>query len=332
MEQQPKPRAYILHGDDTFAIKDVILELKSRLKNTSALEWNFLIFDGRSTTVEQLETAGKSLPFLDKRRLTILNHPLALIQGDANRKRILSLLETLPQESAVVLAEYRPLQTDDDKKKKKKHLLQKWAAEMGEKVFIKEYSVHIGGQLTGWIISRARNLGGEFEPQAASKLAKLVGSDVRLADQEINKLLMYVNYERPVTETDVEELTALLPEGGIFALVDALGNRNREKAVSEFHRLLADNDVQSIFGMIVRQFRLLVQSREIIDQQGGKQEIANLLKVHPYVGEKLAGQARHFTQPQLDGIFHRLLEIDSGLKTGKMSTDLSIDLLIAEIT
>ena len=66
-------------------------------------------------------------------------------------------------------------------------------------------------------------------------------------------------------------------------------------------------------------------------QQGAEKEIASRLKVHPFVGKKLASQARQFSQAQLDAIFHRLLEIDSGLKTGKMSIDLSIDLLIAEI-
>ena len=332
MEQQQKPVVYIFYGDDVVAINESIAELKSRIGDPSTTELNYSAIDGRSLAIEQLETAGRSLPFLADRRLTVLNHPLALMQSEANRKRVMALLEALPDKSAVVLAEHRPLQNAKEKRQGKKHWLLKWGEKMGGKVYAREYSAPSDSQLTGWIIERARKMGGEIEPQAASKLAKLVGSDVRLADQEINKLLMYVNFERPVTETDVEELTALQPEGGIFDLVDALGNRNRKKAISEFHRLLVDNDVQSIFGMIVRQFRLLVQSREIIDQQGGKQEIANLLKVHPYVGEKIAGQARHFTQPQLDGIFHRLLEIDSGLKTGKMSTDLSIDLLIAEIT
>ena len=331
MEQQQKPVVYIFYGDDVVAINESIAELKSRIGDPSTTELNYSALDGRSLAIEQLETAGRSLPFLADRRLTVLNHPLALMQGEVNRKRVLSLLETLPDESAVVLAEFGPLKTEKEKKRMKPWLL-KWAKSMGRKVYVKEYSAPRDSQLTGWIIERARKMGGEIQPQAAASLAKLIGDDVRLAEQEIIKLLTYVNYERPVTETDVEELIALLPEGGIFDLVDALGNRNRKKAISEFHRLLADNDVLSIFGMIVRQFRLLVQSREIIDQRGGKQEIANLLKVHPYVGDKLAGQARHFTQPQLDGIFHRLLEIDSGLKTGKMSTDLSIDLLIAEIT
>ena len=332
MEQQQKPVVYIFYGDDGVAINETIAELKSRIGDASTTELNYVTLDGRSLAIEQLETAGRSLPFLADRRLTVLNHPLALMQSDVNRKRVIALLEALPDESAVVLAEFGPLQTEKEKRKRVKPWLLKWANSMGQKVYIKKYSAPRDSQLTGWIIARARKMGGEIEPKAANSLTKLIVDDVRLADQELIKLLTYVNYERPVSETDVEELTALLPEGGIFDFVDALGNRDREKATSEFHRLLVDNEIQNIFGMIVRQFRLLVQSREILDKQGGKQEITSLLRVHPYVGGKLADQARHFSQPQLDNIFHRLLEIDSGLKTGKMSTDLSVDLLIAEIT
>jgi DNA polymerase-3 subunit delta len=328
MEQQ-KPVVYLFHGDDIIAINEAIAELKSRIGDPSTAELNFLALDGRAASIEQIDTAGRSMPFLAKRRVTVLNHPLSLMQNDDNRKRILVLLENIPDQSAVVLVEHEPLQTQRDKRQGKLHWLQKWAASMGGKVFAREYSVP---QLSGWIVARVRKMGGEIEPRAASRLSDLVGNDVRLAEQEIIKLLTYVNYERPVSEADVIGLTALQPEGFIFDFVDALGARNQKKAVNEFHRLLVDSDIQNIFGMIVRQFRLLVQSREILDQRGGEQEIAKRLGVHPFVGGKLAHQARQFSQVQLDAIFHRLLEIDAGLKTGKMSIDLSIDLLIAEIT
>jgi DNA polymerase-3 subunit delta len=329
MTQQQKPVVIILHGDDIVAINEEITRLKERVGDPSTAELNFSILDGRTASIEQMETAGRSMPFLAERRMTVLYHPLAMMQKEGSRKRVLAFMESLPDESAFVLAEDKPLQTPRDKRQGKMHWLQKWAASIEGKVFIREYSIP---QLSGWIMNRARKLGGEFEGAAASKLENMVGDDVRLAEQEIVKLLTFVNYERPVTAADVEELTALIPEGGIFDFVDALGERDRKKAANQFHRLLMDGDIQNIFGMIVRQFRLLVQSREIIDQQGGEKEIASRLKVHPFVGKKLAWQARHFSQAQLDAIFHRLLEIDSGLKTGKMSIDLSIDLLIAEIT
>lgn len=325
---QQKPVVYLFHGDDIVSINEAIADLRSRVGSPSTAELNFSILDGRSVSVEQVETACQTLPFLADRRLTVIKYPQALMQNGANRKRILDSLETLPDKCAVVLFEPQPLQSPRDKRNGIQHYLQKWAASMGGKVYVRE---SILPHMPGWIIQRARKMGGEIEPRAANRMSSLVGSDVYLAEHEIVKLLTYVNYERPVTEADVVELTALQQDGFIFDFVDALGDRDRKKAVNEFHRLLADSDVQNIFGMIVRQFRLLVQSREIIDQRGGEREIASKLGVPGFVGEKLAHQAKQFSQAQLDAIFHRLLEIDSRLKTGQMSIDLSIDLLIADL-
>jgi DNA polymerase-3 subunit delta len=332
MEQERKPVVYVFHGDDDLAIGESIADLKSKLGDPSTVELNFTSLDGRSLSVDQLEMAGKSMPFLAKRRLTVLNYPLAYMQNDLNRKRVLAFLEDLPEDNAVVLAEFRPLLSDKDKRQGKTHWLEEWGNTRGDKFYIKEFTLSQGPQLVGWILKRARKAGGEFEPEAAHLLASLVGSDVRLAGQEITKLLTYANYERPVSKEDVEQLTENLAEGAIFEFVDALGNRNRKKAISEYHRLLADQDQQRIFGMIVRQFRLLLLAREILDQNGGEGDLTRRLRTHPYVSRKIAHQARHFSQPQLDGIYHRLLDIDSDLKSGVMSGDLNVDLLITEIT
>jgi DNA polymerase-3 subunit delta len=325
---QQKPVVYLFYGDDIVSLNEAIADLRSRVGPSSTAELNFSVLDGRSVSVEQVETACRTLPFLADRRLTVIKYPLALMQNDADRKRILDSLETLPDECAVILFEPQPLQSARDKRNGIQNYLQKWAAMMGGKVFVRESNLP---HLPGWIIQRARKMGGEIEPRAANRISTLVSSDVYLAEQEIVKLLTYVNYERPVTEADVVALTALQQDGFIFDFVDALGDRDRKKAVNEFHRLLADSDIQNIFGMIVRQFRLLVQSREIIDQGGGEREIVSKLGVHKFVSKKLTYQAKQFSQGQLDAIFHRLLEIDSGLKTGQMSIDLSIDLLIAEL-
>jgi DNA polymerase-3 subunit delta len=332
MTSEQKPVVYLFHGDDELAISEAIGELKSRLGAPSTIELNLTTLDGRSLSIEEFETSGKSMPFLAERRLTILNHPLAYLKQESNRKRMLTFLEELPEENAVVLAEFRPLLSVRDRNQGRTHWLEKWGQTMGEKFFLKEFTLAKGSQLTRWIIQRARKNGGEFEPAAASQLASRVGEDIRTADQEIVKLLTYVNYERPVSIDDIEQLTEGMQEGAIFEFVDALGNRDRKKAMNEYHRLLRDQDPQPVFGMIVRQFRLLLLSREILDQNGGETDITSQLKTHPYVSRKIASQARQFSQTQLEGIYRRLLDIDSDLKTGVMSGDLNVDLLITEVT
>ncbi len=332
MVPERRPVVYLFHGDDDLAISEAIANIKSKLGDQASIELNLTSLDGRSLSIEEFETSSKSLPFLAERRITILNHPLAYLQDESNRKRVLALLESLPDENAVILAEFESLLTSRERNKGKTHWLEKWGRTMGDRFYSKEFNQVRGSQLTGWIQSRAKKRGGEFEPAAANRLASLVGEDIRMADQEITKLLTYVNYERSVNIDDVENLTEGAQEGAIFDFVDALGNRDRKKASSEYHRLLVDEDPQRVFGMIVRQFRLLLLSREILDHNGGEAAITEKLKTHPYVSGKIARQARQFSQLQLEAIYNRLLEIDSEMKTGQMTGDLNVDLLIAEIT
>ena len=332
MEPEKTPVIYVFHGDDELAITETIGILKARLGDPSIVDMNLTTLDGRNFSIEDFETASKSMPFVADRRLIIVSHPLAYMSHESNRSRLLMLLEQMPEQNAAILVEYRPLLSEREQRQGKTHWLQEWGNTMGAKVFIKGFMVLRGSQLTGWIMARARQAGGEFEPRAAGLLASLVGDDLRLADQEITKLLTYVNYERPVEEKDVNELTPLLEERNIFELVDALGNRDRKTAIGVFHQLLVDQDQMQIFSMIVRQFRLLLLTREIMDHNGMEADIARRLKLHPFVARKISVQARRFSQNQLDTIYRLLLEIDSETKTGVMSVDINVDLLIAEIT
>jgi DNA polymerase-3 subunit delta len=83
--------------------------------------------------------------------------------------------------------------------------------------------------------------------------------------------------------------------------------------------------------MIVRQFRLLLQAREILEANGSPDDIARTLKQHPYVAQKIAGQAKHFDLPTLEDIYHQLLKIDVDGKTGGMDVGLALDVLIAQL-
>ncbi len=182
------------------------------------------------------------------------------------------------------------------------------------------------------IQSTAKKAEGQITPAAAELLATLVDNDPRLADQEVEKLLAYVNYSRPVDFDDVQAITADTGGGDIFALVDALGSQDGRKAMGMLQRLLEYQDYYAIFGMVVRQFRLLIQSRELIDQGGQAGDIQRQLHQHPFVAEKLLGQARRFALPELERVYRRLLETDEAVKTSKMPERLALETFVAGVT
>ena len=260
------------------------------------------------------------------------------IDGKKNeeQKKFLELLDSLPQTTALVLVVEDTLVTKRDKsyweKLSARHWLIKWVKGAGGRAWIKDCALPTSREMTGWVQRKVKELGGEFRADAAARLAEYVGTNTQRAVQEITKLLTYVNYAKPVTAEDVALLTAQDQEGNIFDLVDAIGERNGCKALEALQILLETNDALDLFGMIARQFRLLLEAREIIDEGGDAGQVRNDLNLHPYVARKISTQASRFTMPKLEEIYRRLLKIDLDMKTGGMPGDVAFEVLIAELT
>jgi DNA polymerase-3 subunit delta len=185
--------------------------------------------------------------------------------------------------------------------------------------------------MTGWVLTYAKGQGGQFDQRGAAELSAHIGNDTRLAALEVDKLLTYVDYKRPVNADDVNLLTTSVNTVNIFDMVDAVATQNSRRAVHLLHDLLEQQEPISLFFMIVRQFRLLIQAREILDEGGGAEQIEQELKQHPYVAKKLADQAHRFSMTRLEEIYHRLFEMDEAMKTNQVSLDLSLDTFIASL-
>lgn len=328
------PTVYVLTGEDEYAIAQQVANLQAKLGDASIAEMNTTRLDGATYNPDQLLTVAGAMPFLARRRLVILSNPLAkLANSQPAREKFRKQLEQIPPTTALVLIEYRTLTRPQDRKDPKKvHWLERWAEDHPNFALFKNFPAPKGGELTKRIMKLAEEAGGKIDGQAAGRLAVLVDEDIRLAAQEIDKLLAYVNYTRTITSEDVEAVTADSNEGDVFTLVDQLSARNGREALNELHRLMEYNDYYALFGMIVRQFRLLIQSREILDGGGQKGDIQRVLKQHPFVAEKLAGQSQRFSVAELETAYHRLVEVDQAVKTSRAPDNLALEFFIASFT
>lgn len=328
----PAPVVYLLHGDDEFAIAQFVSEIEDKLGDPALASMNITRLDGRTYNLDELLSVAGAMPFMTRRRMVILTHPLTRLTSPSARQKFLAQLSQVPPSTALVLIEHKPLTDERARRKGDVNWLEKWALAAGDRVFMRSFPLPKGKAMERWILEHGRTAGGEISPQAAELLATLVGDDPRLAGQEIQKLLTFVNYHRPVQPEDVESLTADMGQGDIFAMVDALGNQDGRRAIGMLHRLLEEQDPVSIFGMIVRQFRLLLLAREVLDNGGRTGEIARELKIPPFVAEKVSVQARHFDLPVLETVYHRLVEIDEAMKTSQMEGGLALDTFVAAFT
>ena len=319
------PNIYFLFGNDEFAISRKLKEFESDFSDPTSADLNTARLEARSMTEDDLGNALNAMPFLARRRLVLLGNPSSKYNNPAARKKFLELIQKMPETTRLAMHEtVEPRETD-------KHWLVKWAEKNKALIQTRAFMLPRLKDMAGWIVNETKSQGGKIDPRAAEMLKDMVGAEPRQAGMEIAKLLAYVNWARPVTGQDVEAVCIVTSQQSVFDFVDALANGNGRSAQHLLHRLLETEDEFSLWGMVVRQFRLLIQAREILDGGGKKEDVARALGVHPFVAEKAAQQAARFSIDSLEAIYHWLLNIDERVKTSQVTLDLALDTLVVEL-
>jgi DNA polymerase III subunit delta len=332
----------ILHGNDEQAIEELLRQQIMTLPSPdpATAELNTVQMEGQRASFNELQTAVLSMPFLAEKKLIIIRNGLTLCKSKETQQAFLHLLDSLPPYAILAL-----IIADEGKNRKnkqgqweftwdtlnEKHWLMLWLKTHAETALLRSFSLPTQDRLPQWLMEKAREKGGALSSTAAFALANAVGADTRILTNELDKLLLYVNYAREVTEADVHLLTSQQQQTNVFDMIDALSNQRHEVAYRLLHQTLADEDSLRVFGMITRQFRLLIQANELLAEGGQEADIARELKQHPFVAKKLSQQARNFSFAELKRLYQQLQQLDSEIKVGKIQPNLAMELFIGQM-
>jgi DNA polymerase-3 subunit delta len=314
---------YLLHGENGLQRQEALAKIVAESGLTADFrDMNTEILEGPVSTSD-LRRACSTMPFLGEVRIVVARDVLTKARSEAVRE----IVEFLPEMAPTTLLVF-----DENKTLPKNHPLLKniKAAD----IEVQHFTVPDTRSLPGWIVQRTRSYNRQIEGRAAAILAQNIGGNLRLLDQEIQKLMLYAGDRGEITVEDVRVMVPYIQSADvIFQLVDAVGQRDGRRAADYLHRLLAVGEHPlGIFGMVVRQFRLLIQIRWLIDQHYAQPQIVSRLKLHPYVAKKVSAQAGHFTPAQLRDAYDLLAGADLSIKRGEVPADIALDLLVAQLT
>lgn len=194
---------------------------------------------------------------------------------------------------------------------------------------VKEYLLPRNNELVTWVKKKAQAEKAIFNPKALELLIAMVGNDLWQLDAEIQKLSNYKK-GKEITAEDVNLLVRGKFNDDIFQLMDAIGTKNRIKALKLFQDQIDSgaNDVY-LLTMLERQFRINLQIKEALGEQNlSANKLASELGMHPFVVQKTMQQCHNFSLAQLKDIYSKLLDFEIKLKTTKINFELLFDLLI----
>jgi len=200
-------------------------------------------------------------------------------------------------------------------------------------------------EIVRFIKKQSESLGGVISNQAAQLLISLIGNNLWQIENELTKLVNYKflktpklfktkSYVKPpvIEIEDVKQLVRGNLDENIFALTDAISNKNRKLAAE----LIEDQNKAGlsdghILTMVIRQFRILMQVRQALDSGFTSKKIISSLKLHPFVAQKGINQVRNFNLIYLKKTFDDLINIEYKTKLGQTSAKLMLNLLISKI-
>ena len=333
---------WLFHGEDELTRSEELLRHRAGLGDPTTADLNTTVLDGRTLNHSDLVGACEAMPFMAAKRLVIVQdywsrfepaesgrgRGKALKISESEQKLIGAIkgtLGTLPDSTDLIFSESRPL-------KQSNPVFATLPKEAG-KAETRQFALPKPYELERWIEKRTSGKGGTITSQAAQELARLVGGELRQLDHEIDKLLAFVNYARDVGIGDVRSVVSASQSDDIFALVDAIGMRQRPKAIHALHDLLnAGAAPQYILNMIERQFRILLQVKEMKANGVANADIQRALNIWSnWVMEKDISQAQNFSQAALLHHYARLADVEQDTKTGVVDERLALDLLVTEL-
>jgi len=149
---------------------------------------------------------------------------------------------------------------------------------------------------------------------------------------EVDKLKCLKLEEKVITIDDINEAVIKLTGDNIFSLIDAIIMKNKKKAYSITQELIdKGEDISKIIIMVADQFRLMYQVKTYLKQGHTKEEIAGILKIHPYRVKLAIEKGYNYSSKDLLTNLEYFFDLDYMIKSGNNSPKLCFELFLANL-
>jgi len=309
---------FLFYGNEGYLIKQRERALVERLVPAGAEQMNLSIFEDKSFSIEDLLYAAEALPFFNDNRLVIVRNAGFFKTRKADGETIASYLPNVPPSTTLLIIE-----NEVDKRSK----LYK---EINKNGTVTEFVPLQEKELIKWVVSLFKEKGSIIAPGVAAQLLRTTSFSMEAVCSEAEKLIHYTN-GKTITSEDINAVCTKSVESRIFELTGAIGGKRADEALQMYHNMVSLKESPiMILTMITRQFRQILQCGALAHQKRSNDEIANILSLRPFVVREYLANSRNFTAATLIKALRDCLEADLNIKTGKMSDQLSVEMLIVK--
>lgn len=306
---------YFLYGEEDYLKK----QYKEKLTKAMIPEgdtMNYAYYEGKGINVREVIDLAETMPFLGERRLIVIENSGFFKNACPE---LAEYIKQLPETTYFIFVE-----SEVDKRGK----LYKAVKEKGR---IVELPRQDENTLIRWILGNVKRENKKITEKAIRHFLTKCGTDMENLQKEMEKLFCYTLNKDHIDIEDIDEICTTQITNQIFEMVNKVAGKKQKEALDLYYDLLALKEPpMRILFLLTRQFRLLLEVKEMDRAGYGRKEIAAKAGLHPFVVGKYQAQCKDFSAESLRRILEESADIEESVKTGRLQDSLAVELFIVK--
>jgi DNA polymerase III subunit delta len=298
---------YVLQGEETYYIDLISNYIEANALSESDKGFNQVVLYGKDVTVATILTHAKRFPMMAERQVVIVKEAQEIqdLQKEAGSKLLLDYLARPLLSTILVLCH--------------KHKTLDKRRELGKKIdqlavsvaFKKPYENQLGEFVIGYL----KGKGKQIDDGAVRILAEYVGNDLNRLANEIEKVLIAVPANEPVSAEHVMSQVGISKEYNIFELQKALIRRDLfqvSKIVNYFEANTKKNPVIPMIAFLYSFFSKLLVAYSTSDRS--ERGLVTALKISPFAAKDYSAALNYYPLDRVIESISLLKQADLKLK------------------
>ena len=278
---------YLLYGEEAYLKK----QYKDRMTKAIIPDgdtMNYAYYEGKGINPAELVDLAETMPFFAERRLIVAENSGFFKNATPE---LADYIKSMPDTTCLLFIE-----NEVDKRGK-----------MYKAVKDRGRIVEMGRQdektLLYWIAGNVKKEGRQIKESTARYLVSKTGTDMENLEKELEKLFSYTLGKDEITAADIDDICTTQITNKIFDMIEAVAAKRQKQALDYYYDLLALKEPpMRILYLLARQFKLLLEVKDLMGRGNDKAQIAKTAKLHPFVAGKYMQQCRTFSKAELRDI------------------------------
>jgi DNA polymerase III subunit delta len=307
----------LFHGKDNFlSLRKAKEEVKELLKDPSYE--NISVEGDKVDTEELLEILDTSSLFTDKRVIFLKRQ----YRSKKRKTLIPALIEFLEKENPNT-----SLIIWEDQKIKGNTKYYKYFKESNS---VEEFDELNKRTFSTWAKKEIENYKISLDTSLIKVLSERTNYSTESFVHELEKLELTGKDKFNIE--DIKENTEDTLEYDIWKLIDSINSKDKISNRMEVLENMLSNgiDPNYIIAMLARNLRLVVQLKELLEENTSSREIASILKIPPFTIPKMQIIAKEYSFEKISLLYEKLSSLDFEIKKGRIEPGLGLTLMVSK--